>query len=102
MNGNNGKLSQRSIIALLLAVLAVILAVTPALAWFDEGDVNGQATLPCRVISVREGGRTVICMKLRPDYPRPVVAEQPPLHPAIARAEQMSIADVHLAQTPGQ
>jgi len=101
MNGNTVKLSQRSVIALLLAALMVTLVATPALAWFDEGDVNGQAAQPCRVILDDAGGHVVYCMKLLPQT-RPVVAERPLLHPAIVRAEQMSVPEVQIAEAPGQ
>ena len=102
MISKTGKFQGRSIISLLLAVLLLTMAAVPALAWFDEGDTNGQPALPCRVISDGQGGSTVHCMKSVHQFPTRVVAEQPLLHPAVARAEQMSVPGVQLAETPGQ
>jgi hypothetical protein len=39
------------VISMVLAVLMLALAATPTLAWFEEGEVKGQAARPCRVIS---------------------------------------------------
>lgn len=85
-----GKLIQfnrRNAMSFVLAVIMLTLVTTPALAWFDEGDVNSQAARPCRVISGSNGAHTVYCFQVVPRHPHPV-AKQPLLRPAIARAEQ--------------
>lgn len=87
----------RKIVSFLLAVLMLTLAVTPALAWFDEGEIDGQAARPCWVIAEGEGAPTVYCSQAMPHHPRPV-AEQPLLRPAIARAEQMFVSVPQLTQ----
>ncbi len=97
MIGNNVQFKSRSVIALLLAVLVLTLAATPALAWFDEGDIEGKPVLPCQVISDGAGGHTVYCFKQVHHHTRPV-AEQPLLRPSIAKAELMFVADQQLAQ----
>ena len=64
------------------------LSVTPALAWFDEGDVNGYPAKPCRLVSVSTGEYTVYCFDAIPHDNRAMVQVQEPLmHPAVARAE---------------
>jgi hypothetical protein len=78
--------NRRNALSLLLAVLMLTLATTPALAWFDEGG-NGQASQPCRLISDGQAAPTVYCHQVTPHYGRPV-AEQPVVRPSIARAEQ--------------
>ena len=102
MNSNYVTLSRRSLISLLLGLLLLILAAAPALAWLDEGDVNGWPAHPCRVVSDGQAGQTVTCMEERPDYSRPPAAEQPLLHPAVARAEQMSMPEVQVAEASAQ
>ena len=90
MNGKSLQVNRRSVISFLLALLILALAATPALAWFEEGDVNGQRARPCRVITDSSGAHAVYCFEGAPSHPRPV-AEQPLVHPAVARAEQMNI-----------
>ncbi|MEW5959783.1 MAG: hypothetical protein AB1801_18820 [Chloroflexota bacterium] len=102
MSSNYVQINGRSFISLLLAVLILTLAATPALAWFDEGDTNGQPALPCRVVSDGQGGSTVHCMKSVPQFPTRVVAEQPLLHPAVARAEQISVPIPQVAEASAQ
>jgi hypothetical protein len=102
MNGKHIQFNQRSLISLLLAVLMLALAATPALAWLDEGKINEQAALPCRVISDGGGEHTVYCAKMTRQHYSRVAAEQPLLRPSIAKAELMSMPDQQLAQTPTQ
>jgi hypothetical protein len=92
MIGQSIQFNRRSAISVLLVVFMLTLAVTPALAWFDEGQVQGQAARPCRVISDGQAAHTIYCSQLIPHHPRPV-AEQPLVRPAIARAEQMFISN---------
>lgn len=87
MFGKSIQLNRRNAMSLLLAVFMLTLATTPALAWFDEGEVNGQAAQPCRLISNGPEAPTLTCFQGTPHYPRPV-AEQPVVRPSIARAEQ--------------
>jgi len=79
------------VMAGLLATLMLLLAATPALAWFDEGDVAGQASTPCRVVAAGEAGYTVTCFGQARAGFRPLVQRSPLLHPAVARAEEMAI-----------
>jgi hypothetical protein len=102
MSGNYVQFNRRSLISILLAVLMLTLAATPALAWFDEGDIEGQAALPCRVISDGQDGHSVVCMKVTRQHQTPVVAEQSLLHPAVARAEQMSVPGPELVAASAQ
>jgi len=90
MIGQSIQFNRRSAISVLLAVFMLALAITPALAWFDEG--QGQAARSCHVISDSQAAHTVYCSQLMPHHPRPVV-EQPLVRPAIARAEQMFISN---------
>jgi hypothetical protein len=87
MIGQSIQFNRRNALSFLLAVFMLILVATPALAWFDEGDINGQAARPCRVISDGQETPTVYCYQVTPHHPRPV-AEQPLVRPAIARAEE--------------
>jgi uncharacterized protein YfaA (DUF2138 family) len=86
------------VISMVLAVLMLALAATPTLAWFEEGEVKGQAARPCRVISDGQEGDTVYCFQVMSHHPRPV-ATQPLLRPAIAKAEQMFIANQATSET---
>ena len=90
MIGQSIQFNHRKAISFLLAVFMLTLAVTPAMAWFDEGEVKGQAARSCHVISDSQEAYTVSCSQVMPHHPRPV-AEQPLVRPAIAKAEQMVI-----------
>jgi hypothetical protein len=74
----------------LLAIFMLAMVVTPALAWFDEGEVNGQAARPCRVISNNQALPTLYCTQAMPHHPRPL-AQRPLVRPALAKAEQIFI-----------
>jgi len=90
------------VIAGLLATLMLLLAATPALAWFDEGDIAGQAATPCRVVTAGEAGYTVTCFGPVRAVSGPVVQRSPLLHPAVARAEKMSIPHEALVEVGPQ
>jgi hypothetical protein len=98
MIGKSIHFNRRNAVAVLLAVSMLVLVTTPALAWFDEGVVKGQAARACRVISDGQAAHTVYCNQVRPHHPRPV-AEQPLVRPAIAKAEQMFIFNPATSET---
>ena len=56
MSFSLNQFNRRNAVSLVLAILLLTTAATPALAWFDEGEVAGQASLPCRVIEDGAGG----------------------------------------------
>jgi hypothetical protein len=88
MGGRKVQFNWRSIIFLLVVVLMLVLSVTPVLAWFDEGDVNGHPAERCRLVSVGTGEYTVYCFDGKPHHNRAIVQHQAPLvHPAVLRAE---------------
>jgi len=92
MRGQKVQFNRRSII-FLLVVLMLVLSVTPALAWFDQGDVNGLPAEPCRLVSVGTGEYTVYCFDGKPHHNRAIVQHQAPLgHPAVLRAEAPFLA----------
>lgn len=63
MVGKQRQFNFRSGLALLLAMFMLIIAMTPALAWFDEG-TQGKRSQGCRVISTSRGTQ-VICSRAR-------------------------------------
>jgi hypothetical protein len=93
-----GQVNHRSLISLVLALLLLIVAATPALAWFDEGDVAGQASLPCRVISDGTGGHTVYCATARHHSSSQIVKAKPQLRPSIVNAELMVMPGQQVVQ----
>ena len=96
---NNVQFKGRSLITLLLAVFMLALAATPALAWVPEdNDLNGQPVGACRVIFDGAGELTVRYFETTPQRHNRVVAAQPLVHPAVARAELMSVVGEQLAQ----
>ena len=95
------QINGRSVVSFLLAVMMVGLATAPALAWFEEGEVNGQAARPCRLIWDDQGVDPLYCFQVTPHQPRPI-AEQPVVRPAIARAEQMFMPDQWLGDSLAQ
>ncbi len=94
MNGNKGLPKGRSIIMLLLVVLMLALAATPALAWTPVDEVNGQPAQACRVVSA--GGELTIHYFGTGQVHS--FAEKPLVRPNIARAEIMSVAAPQIAQ----
>jgi hypothetical protein len=90
MIGKSIQFNRRNAMSFLLAVVMLTLATTPALAWFDEGEVNGQAARPCRVISNGQAAPTVTCHQVMPHHTRPV-AEKPLVRPSLAKVEQIFI-----------
>jgi predicted nucleic acid-binding Zn ribbon protein len=80
--------NRRNISIILLVALLLVLATTPALAWWDEGDTAGVAARPCRIISGNGGGVTVTCFDSGPYHNRQLVQQDLPMHPAVARAEE--------------
>ena len=87
MIGQSIQFNRRNALSFLLAIFMLTLVATPALAWFDEGDIKGQAARPCRVILEGQEIPTVYCYQVTPHHVRPV-AEQPLVRPSIARAEE--------------
>ncbi len=85
------QINRRNVVSLVLALLLLTTAATPALAWFDEGDGAGQASLPCRVIEDGAGGHTVYCAQANRHHPTVVVEAEYQLRPSIAKAELMAI-----------
>lgn len=99
MISNNVQFKSRSLLALLLALFMVALAATPALAWVPEdNDSNGQPIGACRVILDGAGELAVQYFETTPQHHHHVVTEQSLLHPAVARAEQMSVIAPQLVQ----
>ena len=96
MNGNKGLAKGRSIVVLLLVVLMLALAATPALAWTPVDEVNGQPAQACRVVS--DGGELAIHFFGTGQVQTPSFAEKPLVRPNIARAEIMSVAPPQIAQ----
>ena len=106
MIGKSIQFNRRKALSFLLAVLMLALAAAPALAWYDEGEVNGQAARSCRVISHGQAASTVYCQQIVPHPARPV-AQQTLLRPEVARAEQMFIfnqasTELRVQAAPGQ
>jgi hypothetical protein len=94
MNGNKGLAKGRSIVVLLLVVLMLALAATPALAWTPVDEVDGQLLHACRVVSdVSEF--TIHYFGTGQAHS---LAEKPLVRPNIARAEIMSVAAPQVAQ----
>ena len=96
MNGNKGLSKGRNIMVLLLVVLMLALAATPALAWTPVDEVNGQPAQACRVMS--DGGELTIHYFGTSQVEAPSFAEKPLVRPNIARAEIMSVAAPQIAQ----
>jgi len=90
MIGNKVEFKGRSIIVLLLVVLMLVLAATPALAWTPV-DEDEQSTQFSRVSN--ESGELIIhYLRTAQPYHSHAVAEKPVVRPNIARAEIMSVA----------
>ena len=90
--------NRRNALSVLLAVFMLALMVTPALAWVDEGEVNGQAARPCHLIADGQDASALYCFQSMPQHERPLV-EQPLVRPAVARGEQMFIPGQWLADS---
>jgi hypothetical protein len=91
MKFHRNPINRKSGFSVLLALLLLALSATPTLAWFDEGDVAGQASRPCRVIEDGVGGHTVYCAKTSHHFSPVVVEAEPRVRPAIVRAENITI-----------
>jgi hypothetical protein len=94
MNGNNGLSKGRSIIVLLLLVLMLALAATPALAWTPADEVDGQLLQGCRIVS--DGSQLTIHYFGRGHTHR--FAEKPLVRPNVAQTEIISVGVPSLAQ----
>ena len=86
MIGKSIRFNRRNAMSFLLVVVMLTLATTPALAWFDEGDGNGQVVRSCHVISDSRAASTAYCYQVMPHQVRPI-AEKPLVRPSIAKAE---------------
>ena len=81
MNGKGFQLNGRKAISLLLAVLILVLAATPALAWAPEDGTKFQS--PHSAI-VKSTGKASVGQGMRLASPAPATLQ---LRPSLARAE---------------
>ncbi len=91
MKFHRNPINRKSGFSVLLALLLLALSATPTLAWFDEGDVAGQASRPCRVIEDGTGAYTVYCARSSHHFSPVVVEADSLVRPAITKAENIAI-----------
>ncbi|RME71588.1 MAG: hypothetical protein D6784_14930 [Chloroflexi bacterium] len=83
--------NSRTMIALVLALMLLTLATSPALAWLEEGKVTGQETTSCRAITLVIANHTSTCFSPAGTVNVVEEPEVPLLHPAVARAEVIGL-----------
>lgn len=89
MNSRQFQFNRRSVVSLVLAALALIVTVTPALAWEDEGDQRFQPIRACQLALDQGAGLAGPCPKAALRHVVRRAVEGSPAHPAVAREEAL-------------